>query len=118
MDFAANLRLLSTEEGGRETAVRPGYRSVLRFGEPDSEAWGVEITFDAQAELAPGEAAAVHIQAWADPPAPEVGTPIQLYEGARLVGSGTVREYRCASLLSPDKDFCGNFCPPAGSELI
>ena len=91
-EFDANLRLLPTVEGGRERALRPGYRSIVRFGEADSEAWGAEITFDAQAELAPGESAVVHIQAWADPPRPKAGTAIRLYEGARLVGAGTVRE--------------------------
>jgi len=91
-EFDADLRLLPTAEGGRETALHPGYRSIVRLGEADSEAWGVEITFDGQAELAPGESAVVHMLAWADPPHPTAGTAIWLYEGARLVGAGAVRE--------------------------
>jgi elongation factor Tu len=89
--FNAELRLLPTAEGGRETPLRSGYRSTARLGE-DEEFWGVEITFDAATMLAPGESAVVSFTAWADPQTPSVGTAIQLYEGARLVGTGTVRE--------------------------
>jgi hypothetical protein len=42
--------------------------------------------------LAPGESALVSLMAWADPPTPSAGTTIQVYEGARLVGTGTVRK--------------------------
>jgi hypothetical protein len=42
------------------------------------------------------------VMAWADPQTPSAGTTIQLYEGARLVGTGTVRESRglrqCAAM--------------------
>ena len=82
---------LTTGDGGRETALRPGYRSIVRFGEADSEPWGVEITFEAQ-ELAPGESAVVHMLAWGDPPPPAAGTAVRVYEGARLVGAGAVRK--------------------------
>jgi translation elongation factor EF-Tu-like GTPase len=92
--FHADLRLLSAAEGGRETPLRSGYRSIVRFGEVDSEAWGVEITFDTQAELAPGESALVHMRSWADPPFPATGTAIRLYEGQQVVGIGTVRDSR------------------------
>jgi hypothetical protein len=35
-----------------ETPLASGHRSIVRFGEADSEpAWGVEITFDAPASL-------------------------------------------------------------------
>lgn len=93
-EFDANLQLRSTAEGGRETALLPGYRSIVRFGDADSgtEAWGVEITFDGKVELAPGESAVVRMYAWGDPPPPRPGTAVRLYEGARLVGSGIVRE--------------------------
>jgi hypothetical protein len=93
-EFDVNLQLLSTDDGGRETALRPGYRSIVRFGEADSEteAWSVEITLHGKAELAPGEAAVAHMHAWADLPPPRPGTAVRLYEGARLVGAGTVCE--------------------------
>jgi translation elongation factor EF-Tu-like GTPase len=89
--FNAELRLLTAPEGGREAPLRSGYRSVARLGD-DEELWGVEITFDVPAMLAPGESAVVSLMAWADPQTPSAGTTIKVYEGARLVGTGTVRE--------------------------
>jgi translation elongation factor EF-Tu-like GTPase len=89
--FNAELRLLTATEEGRETPLRSGYRSIARLGD-DEELWGVEITFDAPAMLAPGESAVVRLMAWVDPQTPSAGTTIQVYEGARLVGVGTVRE--------------------------
>jgi translation elongation factor EF-Tu-like GTPase len=91
-EFDADLRLLPASEGGRETALRSGYRSIARFGGINSEPWGVEITLDLRAEVAPGESALVHVTAWADPPLPTGGTEILLYEGARLVGTLVVQE--------------------------
>jgi translation elongation factor EF-Tu-like GTPase len=93
--FDADVQLLSTDEGGRETPLKSGYRSVARFGaNDDAELWGVEITFDPQSELAPGQAALVHVAAWAWPqgePPPSADTPVSVYEGARLVARGVVR---------------------------
>jgi translation elongation factor EF-Tu-like GTPase len=88
--FNAELRLLTAADGGRETPLRSGYRSIARLGD-DEELWGVEITFDAP-EIAPGESAVVSLMAWADPQTPSAGTTIHVYEGAQLVGTGTVRE--------------------------
>lgn len=93
--FGAELHLLGAAEGGRQTPLVSGYRSVVRFGKADSEpAWGVEIMFEAPASLAPGESAAVHVRTFAwneSDPAPPPGTAIFLYEGARLVGTGAVQ---------------------------
>jgi len=90
------LSLLTTAEGGREAPLASGYRSIVRFGAEHTErAWGVAITFDAPATLAPGESADVHLWelgVWDESDAaPPVGTRMFLYEGARLVGIGTVR---------------------------
>lgn len=90
--FSVDLRLFTSAEGGRTNALRSGYRSVVGFGEEGGELWGVEITFDDRRELAPGESALVRVSAWADPAPPSDGTAIRLYEGERLVGTGTVRE--------------------------
>jgi hypothetical protein len=89
--FKAEFRLLPTADGGRETPLRPGYRSTARLGD-DDEFWGIEITFDKPQMLAPGEATTVSLMAWANPNAPAAGTVIKVYEGARLVGTGTVVE--------------------------
>jgi len=94
LGFDSELSLLTTAEGGRETPLVSGYRSIVRLGAEESEpAWGIEITFDAPAALAPGESADVHLWSWAwdeSDAAPPVGTRLFLYEGARLVGTGTV----------------------------
>jgi translation elongation factor EF-Tu-like GTPase len=93
--FDADVQLLSADEGGRETPLTSGYRSLARIGpDENSELWGVEITFDAQTELAPGQAAFVHVAAWAWPEgvSPQTAdTPVRVYEGARLVARGRVR---------------------------
>jgi translation elongation factor EF-Tu-like GTPase len=88
--FDGELRLLTTAEGGRETPLASGYRSIV--AEDTAPAWGVEITFDASsAALAPRESAGVHLWSWAwdeSDAALPVGTRFFLYEGARLVGTG------------------------------
>jgi translation elongation factor EF-Tu-like GTPase len=95
VEFEGQLHLLTTEAGGRETSLVSGWRPIVRFGAAESEpAWGVEITFDVPAALAPGESAAVQLRSWAWPetdPAPQPGTRMFFYEGARMVGTGTVR---------------------------
>jgi translation elongation factor EF-Tu-like GTPase len=93
--FAAELHLLSTTEGGRETPLASGYRSIVRFGTEDGEpAWGVEITFDTPGSIAPGASAHVRLRSWAwdeFDPAPNAGTRLFLYEARRLVGTGVAR---------------------------
>jgi hypothetical protein len=85
----AELRLRAESEGGRATSIRSGYRSIVRFGEPDAEAWGAEITFGDRAEwLAPGGSASVELRFWALGEAPPVGTQFFLFEGDHLVGQG------------------------------
>jgi len=86
---------MTTATGGRQTPLASAYRSIVRFGSDDNEpAWGVEITFDTPAALAPGESGEVHLWSWAwdknDRP-PPARTRMFLYEGARLVATGTVR---------------------------
>ena len=93
--FDGELYLLATAEGGRKTPLASGYRSIVRFGAEDSQPpFGVEITFDAPAVLDPGESAEVHFWCWGwkeSEPAPPSGTRIFLYEGAQMVGRGSVR---------------------------
>jgi len=88
------MRLVATDEGGRSTPLRSGYRAIVRVGKAEAEpAWGVEMTLDdPTSQLAPGESRVVRLSAWADPPPPSVGTAIYLYEGAKLDGRGVVRE--------------------------
>jgi hypothetical protein len=65
---------------------------MIASGDSDSEPrWGIEISFDAPIEVAPGESAAVPFRAWAEAPRPHAGSRVYLYEGTRLVGTGIVR---------------------------
>lgn len=95
VEFEGQLHLVTAKAGGRGTSLVSGWRPIVRFGAAEREpAWGVEITFDVPATLAPGESAAVHLRSWAWPatdPAPQPGTRMFFYEGAQMVGTGTVR---------------------------
>jgi translation elongation factor EF-Tu-like GTPase len=90
--FSVHLRLLPEAQGGRETPMKSGYRSIMRFGTADAEpAWGVQIGFDAD-DLQPGEEREVRVSTWADDDPPVTSAAAMwLYEGARLVGTGTIR---------------------------
>jgi hypothetical protein len=48
--FKADLRLVPTSEGGRESPLRSGYRSHAQFGDVESEYLGVEIRLDEREE--------------------------------------------------------------------
>jgi translation elongation factor EF-Tu-like GTPase len=91
--FHADIRLLDTAHGGRRTPLCSGYRSLIRFGESDSDL-GAEITFDPEAlpeGIAPGNVGRVTISTWADAPANLAsGQVFELREGHGVVGSGTV----------------------------
>lgn len=91
--FDAELRLLATDEGGRQTPLGSGYRSLVRLNDESSEEWGVEVTFTTPDSLAPGATATVTLRRLANDgqgATPSAGTPLFLYEGTRLVGTGTV----------------------------
>jgi hypothetical protein len=100
IEVDAELHLLPQSEGGRSGSIRPGYRSIMRFGTTEADpAWGVQIDFDGD-DLAPGERRTVRVSTWADVDPPvSPGTPAWLYEGARLVGTATFR-YRNVSWAS------------------
>ena len=92
--FDGEVRLLRTDEGGRETPLLTGYRSLVRVGAESEPMWGVEITFDAPPSIAPGASAIVHFRRWAqdeEDATPPPGTPLFVYEGNQLVGTGKVR---------------------------
>jgi translation elongation factor EF-Tu-like GTPase len=89
----ARLRLLTTEQGGRHTPIRSGYRSHWAFP-PDvhQEDHDAPLTLEATKVLAPGEEAMVRLH----PLAPDLWPPVapglrlSMFEGARLVGQADV----------------------------
>jgi len=81
------LALISTEDGGRQSAIVSGYRSLIRF--VDSEAvYGVEIDLDGKV-LEPGSAGVASAYIWAASSCPNE-IRFDLLEGARVVGTGKV----------------------------
>jgi hypothetical protein len=87
--------LLRTDEGGRQSAISSGYRSILDFGErtPAGETlWrGGEINLLDIDELAPGKESEVCVRIWSGTPANLAeGAAFRLSEGQRLVGVGEV----------------------------
>jgi hypothetical protein len=114
------VRLLSTEAGGRRSSIQPDYRPDWDVG----NTWlgsptinGGRLFLDGRDDLAPGEQCVGHI----DPLAPElwgrvrVGSMISAQEGSRVVGHARVLEiFDCPDYWSPDvarfvdeaKQFC------------
>jgi elongation factor Tu len=92
----AAIRALSTEEGGRRSPIFTKYTPNFNF-----EPWRNERLNDGriflidQSECAPGEECTVEVEFLfpdALPPAVTIGTPFNMQEGPRVVGTGTVLE--------------------------
>lgn len=95
--FRARVRLLSTDEGGKKTAIRSNYRPVFDLG----GSWqGLPVVNDGRVmlvdreELAPGDEGTVTIEPlypefWA---ALRTGLSIPMQEGARIVGYATITD--------------------------
>jgi hypothetical protein len=84
------LRLLGSEEGGRSSAIRSGYCSLIHFNSVDGD-FGCELTIPGDS-LSPGGVAAVTATIWAGDQLPDLedGTLFELREGGRVVGTGLV----------------------------
>jgi len=92
--FRTRIELLTTAEGGRSTALRSGYRSLLRReGEDLDIGFQLDLEEASRADgLAPG-ASATGVVSYlvADVPADlRVGQRFEIREGHRVVGRGTV----------------------------
>jgi hypothetical protein len=90
--FNADLRLLTTGEGGRMAPVRSGYRALACI-EGEALRWDAKVGFDSPACLTPGDLGLVRITLWGDLLSLTAGTVIHLYEGRRLVGTATLHEW-------------------------
>jgi hypothetical protein len=93
----ANIHLFTTAEGGRQAAIKTGYRPNHAFEKPISpnllKAYIGEIRFDNPQQIFPGESAIVKV-AFID--LPQIrnyliqGQKWFLYEGSRLCGEGEI----------------------------
>lgn len=92
----ANVRLLSTAEGGRASSIKGSYRPNHNFFGPDDRDMTIGcIDLPADTELHPGASIDLPITLWRWP-----GLEGQIYpgrewriqEGAKLIGIGTILE--------------------------
>jgi elongation factor Tu len=85
--FAAEVYILSKDEGGRHTPFFPGYRPQFYIRTTDVTG---EIQFDSGVEMAmPGDNVTMHIRL-ISPIAMEDGLRFAIREGGRTVGAGAV----------------------------
>lgn len=94
----ASLRLLRTEDGGRRSGVRSGYRPNHNFAGPDDREFYIgQIEFDSDETIELGESREVLVRFISGPGLQErlqVGRNWRIQEGGRLVGEATVLEVR------------------------
>jgi translation elongation factor EF-Tu-like GTPase len=91
IDVMANVHLLCTHEGGRQSFILSGYRPHIRFGN-ELYADGA-IIFSDDEKLFPGDTCNVKITF----PKPElvkeylkVGTTFDIHEGPQKIGEGEI----------------------------
>ena len=86
----ARIKLLKTEEGGRTSCVRSGYRPNIRFGDLYTD--GALIFLDHQ-QVCPGDKCEVRV-AFANPDYARayfrIGACFDIMEGSRKVGEGVI----------------------------
>lgn len=90
----ATLKLKSTEEGGRNSAILSGYRSLVRFEGSELD-FGFELELEerlAGSGLLPGMSGEGWLSIWAGDILPVLrdGHRFELREGARVIGTGVV----------------------------
>ena len=90
--FKVDLHLLAPGQGGRTMPMRSGFRGTARVGRSDLDsATGATVTFYASCELLPGESGPVRMALGPEAAPVASGTSINLYDGMRLIATGTVR---------------------------
>jgi len=91
-DIKAKINLLSSEDGGRATAAKNGYRPQFFY---DQEHWDAAIELIDKKEIYPGDSAEVYFQ-FTKPKIHvnrlQVGKKFQLKEGSLTVAEGEVTE--------------------------
>ncbi|MFZ2502751.1 MAG: hypothetical protein WAW88_08795 [Nocardioides sp.] len=91
----ARLRLLTTDEGGRRTAILSGYRSCWGFpSEVHDEMHDGPLLIEGQSHIDPGDSAVVSLHPLMPELWPEVlpGMTLGMFEGSRQVGEAIVLE--------------------------
>jgi hypothetical protein len=72
--------------------MRSGFHGTARFGRGDNRDSGIgaTVTFFAPCQLLPGESGPVRLALAEEPPLAASGGTIHLYDGMRLIATGTV----------------------------
>ena len=103
-DIEAGIRFLTTEEGGRQTPVRSGYRPNHDFGVEGQLNDAVHQYIDKQ-WVAPGETVIAHLSFMA-PEHHDIfggqlyeGFEFTVQEGARIVGRGRITKVLNEALI-------------------
>ena len=96
IDVVADVRFLSTDEGGKTCSVRAKYRPNHNFGSPDDRAFYIgQIEFALGDEIAPGESRRVSIRFLNGAGLKELlvpGREWRIQEGTKLVALARVVE--------------------------
>lgn len=105
-DFIAELQYLKTEQGGRRTPARSGYRPQLKFLFTDYETSG-EQTFLNRSTVFPGETALAAIRIVSR----EFffgqlleAMPFEFREGKKIIGKGTIIQIINTDLRQPSSN--------------
>ena len=91
----ARLSFVRTEDGGRQSEIRSGYRPNHNFGSPDGREFYIGQVDFGDGGIQPGESREVVIRFIAGPGLKErlhVGQAWRIQEGPKLVATGTVLE--------------------------
>lgn len=93
-DFKASLKYKTIEEGGRETAVKSGYRPTLKFNFDEMLTSGIQTFIDKE-QVHPGESVDAYIKILSEPHfygRLEEGIGFVFTEGDRTIGTGVIKE--------------------------
>ncbi len=101
MDFIAELLFKTTEVGGRKTPAQSGYRPHIKFDFDEMLTSGRQIYIN-QKIVFPGDTVSAEITILATEHFAnklEVGMPFTFYEGAKVIGTGTILDITNLKLL-------------------
>ena len=94
VDFIAELKYLTTEQGGRQTAAHSGYRPQVKFAFTEMETSGQQTFIDKEV-VYPGDTVNAKIKIVS----PDYfagnlteGMKFEFREGATLIGTGQIKE--------------------------
>lgn len=93
-DFKAGLKYKTTEEGGRETITKSGYRPTLKFNFDEMLTSGIQTFIDKE-QVYPGESVDAYIKILSAPHfygRLEEGMEFIFTEGDRTIGTGVIKE--------------------------